>query len=197
MARVFTQAEGKRLGLPGRSSLEIVSGEKGSRAVTLLLVELAVAKPGDKPRAPHWHRDFEECIYVLSGEGETHATALTESCHHAACAPIIFQPTHRADQGIAVRSECKRPIDDFLDAGLFECGKVLKRDLERRHDPLDVGLQQLVAEGPRRLVLGPGLARLLVGADEHPASFLAQVELAVEIDGVDDLPARAAVDRER
>ena len=73
MARVFMQADGKRLGLPGRSSLEIVSAEKGAQAVTLRLVELAVAKPGEKPRAPHWHRDFEECIYVLSGEGETHA----------------------------------------------------------------------------------------------------------------------------
>jgi len=73
MARVFTQADGKRLGLPGRSSLEIVSGEKGSRAVTLRLVELAVPKPGEKPRAPHCHRDFEECIYVLAGQGETHA----------------------------------------------------------------------------------------------------------------------------
>ena len=71
MARVLTQGEAKNLGLPGRKSLEIVSGEKGSRAVTLRLVEIAVPQPGDKPRGRHFHSDTEECIYVLAGEGRT------------------------------------------------------------------------------------------------------------------------------
>ena len=71
MARVLTQGEARNLGLPGRKSLEIVSGEKGSRAVTLRLVEIAVPQPGDKPRGRHFHSDTEECIYVLSGEGRT------------------------------------------------------------------------------------------------------------------------------
>jgi quercetin dioxygenase-like cupin family protein len=71
MARVLTQGEAKNLGLPGRKSLEIVSGEKGSRAVTLRLVEIAVPQQGDKPRGRHFHSDTEECIYVLSGEGRT------------------------------------------------------------------------------------------------------------------------------
>jgi quercetin dioxygenase-like cupin family protein len=71
MARVLTQAQAKNLGLPGRKSLEIVSGEKGSRAVTLRLVEIAVPRAGDKPRGRHFHSDTEECIYVLSGEGRT------------------------------------------------------------------------------------------------------------------------------
>ncbi len=73
MARVCTQAEAKRLGLPGRTALELVSGEKGARAVTLRLVEIPVPAPGEMPRAPHQHSDFEECIYVLSGRGTTHA----------------------------------------------------------------------------------------------------------------------------
>jgi uncharacterized cupin superfamily protein len=71
MARVLTQREAKNLGLPGRKSLEIVSGEKGSRAVTLRLVEIAVPQPGDKSRGRHFHSDTEECIYVLSGRGRT------------------------------------------------------------------------------------------------------------------------------
>ena len=71
MARVLTQEQARNLGLPGRKSLEIVSGEKGSRAVTLRLVEIAVPQPGDKPRGRHFHSDTEECIYVLSGEGRT------------------------------------------------------------------------------------------------------------------------------
>ena len=71
MARVLPRAEAKNLGLPGRKSLEIVSGEKGSCAVTLRLVEIAVPRAGDKPRGRHFHSDTEECIYVLSGEGRT------------------------------------------------------------------------------------------------------------------------------
>ncbi len=73
MARVCTQAEAKRLGLPGRTALELVSGEKGARAVTLRLVEIPVHAAGETPRGPHQHSDFEECIYVLSGRGTTHA----------------------------------------------------------------------------------------------------------------------------
>jgi len=73
MARVLTQGEAKSMGLPGRKSLEIVSGEKGSQAVTLRLVEIPVAKPGEALRGPHYHKGFEECIYVMSGEGCTEA----------------------------------------------------------------------------------------------------------------------------
>ena len=73
MARVFTQAEAKQLGLPGRKALEIVSGERGARTVTLRLAEIPVSRPGDTPRGPHQHFDFEECIYVLSGTGTTFA----------------------------------------------------------------------------------------------------------------------------
>jgi quercetin dioxygenase-like cupin family protein len=78
MARVFDQAQAKRLGLAGRASLEIVSGEQGSRAVTLRLVEIPVQQPGEIPRGPHLHRDVEECIFVLSGTGTTH----TENGEH-------------------------------------------------------------------------------------------------------------------
>ena len=72
MARVLKQAEAKRLGLPGRVSLEPVSGEIGSR-MSFRIAQIAVPQAGDKPRGPHLHRDFEECIYVLSGQGTMHA----------------------------------------------------------------------------------------------------------------------------
>jgi hypothetical protein len=35
MARVFTQSAAKSLGLPGRTALEIVSGEAGASGITL------------------------------------------------------------------------------------------------------------------------------------------------------------------
>ena len=69
MARLLKQSQAKRLGLPGRTSLEPVSGEIGSR-VSFRIAEIAVPKPGDT-RGPHLHRDFDECIYVLSGQGTT------------------------------------------------------------------------------------------------------------------------------
>ena len=73
MAKVLTQSEAKSMGLPGRKSLEIVSGEKGAQAVTLRLVEIPVPKPGEAPRGPHYHQGLEECIFVMSGQGTTAA----------------------------------------------------------------------------------------------------------------------------
>jgi mannose-6-phosphate isomerase-like protein (cupin superfamily) len=73
MARVYKQSEAKRLGLPGRTSLEIVSGEKGARGVTLRLVEIPVPAVAEPQRGPHHHNDAEECIYVLSGRAITYA----------------------------------------------------------------------------------------------------------------------------
>ncbi len=75
MARVITQSEARNLGLPGRTSLEIVSREQGSQDVTLRLVEIPVSKPDESQRGPHCHEGFEECIFVLSGTGCTEAGA--------------------------------------------------------------------------------------------------------------------------
>src|SRR5262245_13097976 len=70
MAQLLKQSEAKKLGLPGRTSLEPVSGAIGSK-VTFRIAEIAVPKPGDPPRGPHLHHGFEECIYVLKGTGAT------------------------------------------------------------------------------------------------------------------------------
>jgi mannose-6-phosphate isomerase-like protein (cupin superfamily) len=73
LVQILKQAEARRLGLPGRSSIEIVSKEKGSQSVTLRLVEVPPARPGDPLRQPHYHLGFEECIFVMAGEGCTEA----------------------------------------------------------------------------------------------------------------------------
>ncbi|HEY1467822.1 MAG TPA: cupin domain-containing protein [Candidatus Acidoferrum sp.] len=73
MARLFKQSEARQLGLPGRNALEIVSRERGAQGLTLRLVEIPLAQPGDALRAPHHHSNFEECIYTLSGQGTTFA----------------------------------------------------------------------------------------------------------------------------
>jgi mannose-6-phosphate isomerase-like protein (cupin superfamily) len=72
MARLIKQAQAKRLGLPGRTAIEAVSGEIGSR-LTFRITEIAVPSPGDAARGPHLHRGYEECIYVLRGNGITRA----------------------------------------------------------------------------------------------------------------------------
>jgi mannose-6-phosphate isomerase-like protein (cupin superfamily) len=71
MARVVTPDQAKRLGLAGRASFEIVSGEMGARNASVRLVEIPVARAGEEPRGPHVHHGFEECMYVLAGEGRT------------------------------------------------------------------------------------------------------------------------------
>ena len=73
MARVFTQASAISLGLPGRTSLEIVSGQLGAKSLTLRLATIPPEQPGAAPRGPHHHRACEECIFVLSGTGRTFA----------------------------------------------------------------------------------------------------------------------------
>jgi mannose-6-phosphate isomerase-like protein (cupin superfamily) len=70
MARLLHQANAKRLGLAGRSAIEMVSGEIGS-ALTFRIVEIPVQKPGETLRGPHLHHGYEECIYVLKGKGRT------------------------------------------------------------------------------------------------------------------------------
>ena len=70
MARLLKQSEAKKLGLPGRTSLEPVSGAIGSK-VRSASPRLRCRKPGDPPRGPHLHDGFEECIYVLKGTGTT------------------------------------------------------------------------------------------------------------------------------
>jgi mannose-6-phosphate isomerase-like protein (cupin superfamily) len=71
MARVVTPDQAKRLGLAGRNSFEIVSGEMGASNASVRLVEIPVQREGEEPRGPHVHHGFEECMYVLAGEGRT------------------------------------------------------------------------------------------------------------------------------
>jgi mannose-6-phosphate isomerase-like protein (cupin superfamily) len=83
--KVIHPSDAKDLKLPGRKSLELISGEVGSDGVTLRLVEIPIATPDEVPRKPHRHNNFEECMYVLSGEGVT--------CTESGDAPIAAGDT--------------------------------------------------------------------------------------------------------
>lgn len=71
MARVTRVGNATSLGLPGRNAFELVSGQTGARSVTCRLVEIPVSRGEQEVRKPHFHESFEECIYLLSGEGTT------------------------------------------------------------------------------------------------------------------------------
>ena len=88
MAKLLKQSEAKRLGLPGRSSLEPVSGEIGSR-VSVRIATIGVPQPGDRARGPHVHHHFEECIYVLSGRGTMQADS---GAYPVAAGDILLVP---------------------------------------------------------------------------------------------------------
>ncbi|MGI9380050.1 MAG: cupin domain-containing protein [Methyloligellaceae bacterium] len=69
MAIKVSPDQGRELNLPGRQSTEMLSAHSGAASVTFRRVEISVPRAGDTPREPHYHKDFEECIYVQSGEG--------------------------------------------------------------------------------------------------------------------------------
>lgn len=120
MARVLKQADAKRLGLPGRVSLEPVSGEIGSK-VSVRIAQIAVPQPGDKRRGPHVHHDFEECIYVLSGQGTMHAES---GAHPVRPGDILLVPAGEKHMTMNTGAEplvllCFFPVPD-VSAGTTE-----------------------------------------------------------------------------
>ncbi|MFK8252594.1 cupin domain-containing protein [Ancylobacter terrae] len=75
MARLITHGDGSWLRLPGRAAREMIGAASGARAVTVREVAIAPHDGSAPPRGPHRHDDFEECIYVLEGEGVTETEA--------------------------------------------------------------------------------------------------------------------------
>ena len=67
-------------------------------------------------------------------------------------------------------------------------------DFKLRRDALDILCQQFMAEIPGRGDRRPGAAGLLIGAHQHAVAFLAQIDLAVEIDAVHQLLAARLVE---
>ena len=120
MARLLKQAEAKRLGLPGRVSLEPVSGAIGSK-VSFRIAQIAVPQASDKPRGPHVHHEFEECIYVLSGQGTMHAESGEHPVHPG---DILLVPAGEKHMTVNTGTEplvllCFFPVPD-VSAGTTE-----------------------------------------------------------------------------
>lgn len=63
----------KQLALTGRKSWELIGSSSQAENVCLRYVIISPSNPIIGKRKPHFHPNCEECIYVLSGEGLTHA----------------------------------------------------------------------------------------------------------------------------
>ena len=57
-------------------------------------------------------------------------------------------------------------------------------DFQRRRDAIEIVLEQILTEVPRRRFRRPRHAGAFVGAHQHAAAFLAHVDLTLEIDAV-------------
>ena len=142
-----------------------------------------VAEPGDV-HAEDVHPQIARVAGRHPGrQREPHAAALRQAGHDPAREPVVPEPADRPDQRVAVRGERERPVDDLLDPDRRHRRDVLRGDGHLGRDPVQVRLEELRPEVPGRHLGRPRPGVLLVGAQEHPAAFLADVDLAAEVDG--------------
>ena len=97
----------------------------------------------------------------------------------------FFRPLTGPISGLPSGAKVKGPLTTLRMPAVAESGEMLERGLQARRDAVEIVGQQVLAEIPRRLALAPGLAGLLVGADQHAAALLAHVDLALEVDDVE------------
>ncbi|HUY48087.1 MAG TPA: cupin domain-containing protein [Streptosporangiaceae bacterium] len=70
MTAVIPAGAGRRLALPGRSAIELVSGAEGGYGVTVRRVTIPPEDGSIAPRGPHRHDGCTEVILILEGTGE-------------------------------------------------------------------------------------------------------------------------------
>ena len=118
------------------------------------------------------------------GERQPDAAALRKAGHDGAGRPEIGHAAHRPDQRIAIRREGEGAVDDAADAGLVEGREMAEADFQLAGNALDILGQQFMAEIPGRGDRRPRAAVLFIGAHQHAVAFLADIDLAVEIDAM-------------
>ncbi len=170
---------------------QLLVGERDPEAAAVVLLDLGVRvrERGVVAVAGDVHRpDIHAAVAVVAGghpgrEGQAHAAALRQPGHHAAGHPVAAQAADGPDERVAVGRERERAVDDALDADRAHRRVVLERHRQLGRDPVEVRLEQLRPEVPRRHARRPRDARLLVRPEQHRAAFLADVDLAGEVQG--------------
>ena len=64
---------------------------------------------------------------------------------------------------------------------------MLESNLKRWRDPVDIRLKQLMTKLPGGGFFRPWLARAFICTHQHAATFLADIDLTIEINRVNDL----------
>ncbi len=112
MARVIVLRDARALNLPGRRARELVGADVGAAKSTVRLVEI---EPGGAARGPHVHRNVEESIHVLAGEG---VTRTDDGEHPIAAGDTVLVPagerhaTYNTGTGV-LRLLCFFPVKDI------------------------------------------------------------------------------------
>ena len=86
-------------------------------------------------------------------QGEANAAALAETGHDAAGNPEISEAAYRTNKRISIWRKSEWPVDDLLDPGLADVGKMLEPHSEAGSDALQIIGQQILSEIPRRFTL--------------------------------------------
>jgi hypothetical protein len=189
----------ERGGLLRAGGGQFLVGEADREAAGIVLAHLGV---GVAQRRPFAEAGYIHAPDVSAGiavhhpvrQRQANAAALAEPGHDGAGGPVVGQAPDRPDQRVAVRREGEGAVDDLLDAGVFHRREMAEPDFQRRRDAVEIGRQQLMAEIPRGVDRRPGLAGLLVGAEQDAGALLAGVDLALEIDDANQFAAGLRVE---
>ncbi len=167
-----------RLGGARVRALLVGEMDREDVAVGLLVLLHHVALGGVRTEAARVHREHVDARLALddplrqlparaAGRRDAEAVALVE--------PQVAHVPGGADQRAAVRRVGDRSVDDILDAAVLECRDTALRRLDVRQQPLEVALEQALAE-PVGNAVGKARRRAgLVGPEDPAEALLAQV----------------------
>ncbi|CAI8423007.1 MAG: Uncharacterised protein [Rhodospirillaceae bacterium] len=136
-----------------------------------------IAKPA---RVEGPHLDVGGAVDHPAGQlaGQARPPADADLC--PAAAPVVLRARDRADQWVAVRRVRDRAVDFALDPQFGQYRHPLHGVFQPRHDPVIVGLEQLVFSLPRAMV-DPDRVRVGLLVNTNQAGFLFHADIARDL----------------
>ena len=147
-------------------------------AVGLLVLRHHETLARVRPEAARVEREHVDARLALDdplGELPARAARRRDAEAVALVEPHVRQAPGRTDERAAVRRVRDRPVDDVLDAAVRERGHAPLRALDVRHEPIEVAVEEALAE-PGRHAVGESRRRARFIRTEDPAhALLAEV----------------------
>jgi hypothetical protein len=162
----------ERCGLLRAGGGQFLVGEADAEAAGIVLAHLGVGVAQRRPvavagdiHAP----DVVARIAVHHPVGSVRPTPppWLKPGHDGAGGPVVLQARTGPTSGLPSGAKVNGPLMICLMPAFSSAGKCSEADFQRRGDAVEIGRQQFVAEIPRRVDRRPGLAGLLVGAEQH------------------------------